>query len=57
MARHPWLTLLAVLGWLGLTVQVYLVLVARWQEQASLIGGLINVFGYFTVLTLSLIHI
>ncbi|EJN38147.1 hypothetical protein PMI38_02383, partial [Pseudomonas sp. GM84] len=39
MPRHPCLTLVAVLGWLGLTVQVYLVLLARWQEQASLIGG------------------
>ncbi|MDR6712975.1 hypothetical protein J2W83_002577 [Pseudomonas hunanensis] len=55
MSRHPWLTLAALLGWAGLGVQVYLVLVARWQEQASLIGGLINVFGYFTVLTNTLV--
>jgi hypothetical protein len=55
MPRHPWLTLAAVLGWLGLAVQVYLVLLARWQEAASLIGGLINVFGYFTVLTNTLV--
>ncbi|WP_449431432.1 Pr6Pr family membrane protein [Pseudomonas putida] len=55
MPRHPWLTLAAVLGWLGLAVQVYLVLLARWQEQASLIGGLINVFGFFTVLTNTLV--
>lgn len=39
MPRRPWLTSIAVLGWFGLTVQVYLVLLARWQEQASLIGG------------------
>ena len=55
MLRRPWLTGMAVLGWFGLTVQVYLVLLARWQEQASLIGGLINVFGYFTVLTNTLV--
>ena len=28
---------------------------ARWEEQASLIGGLVNVFGYFTVLTNTLV--
>lgn len=55
MAQRPWLSGMAVLGWFGLTVQVYLVLVARWQEQASLIGGLINVFGYFTVLSNTLV--
>ncbi len=55
MPRRPWLTGMAVLGWFGLTVQVYLVLLARWQEQASLVGGLINVFGYFTVLTNTLV--
>ncbi|BBH47773.1 Pr6Pr family membrane protein [Pseudomonas sp. KU43P] len=55
MPRHPWLTAMAVLGWVGLAVQVYLVLWARWQEQASLIGGLINLFGYFTVLTNTLV--
>ncbi|MFG0631718.1 Pr6Pr family membrane protein [Pseudomonas sp. xss_2] len=55
MPRHPWLSLAAILGWSGLSVQVYLVLLARWQEQASLIGGLINVFGFFTVLTNTLV--
>lgn len=55
MPRRPWLTSMALLGWFALTVQVYLVLLARWQEQASLIGGLINVFGYFTVLTNTLV--
>ncbi|MFB1633007.1 Pr6Pr family membrane protein [Pseudomonas sp. AP-1] len=55
MPCRPWLTLAAVLGWVGLTVQVHLVLLARWQEQASLIGGLVNVFGYFTVLTNTLV--
>ncbi|MNG90255.1 hypothetical protein D3C81_526460 [compost metagenome] len=55
MRQHPWLSLAAVLGWFGLAVQVYLVLLGRWQEQASLVGGLINVFGYFTVLTNTLV--
>ncbi len=55
MQRHPWLSLSALLGWSGLAIQVYLVLWARWQEQASLVGGLINVFGYFTVLTNTLV--
>jgi len=46
---------MALLGWFALAIQVYLVLLDRWQEQASLIGGLINVFGYFTVLTNTLV--
>lgn len=53
--RRPWLTLAALLGWAGLSIQLYLVLIARWQEQASLIGGLINLFGYFTVLSNTLV--
>lgn len=55
MPRRPWLTLAAVLGWTGLAVQLYLVLLARWQEQASLIGGLVNLFCFFTVLTNTLV--
>lgn len=51
MPPRPWLTLAAVLGWAGLAIQLYLVLLARWQEQASLVGGLINLFCYFTVLS------
>lgn len=53
--RHPWLTLAAVLGWVGLSVQLYLILLMRWQEQASLIGGLINAFSYFTMLSNTLV--
>ena len=41
----------AVLGWFGLTVQLYLILLARWQDDASLLGGLVNFFGFFTVLS------
>ncbi|MBA1203405.1 hypothetical protein G7009_16885 [Pseudomonas capeferrum] len=53
--RHPWLTLSALLGWAGLSVQLYLILLMRWQEQASLIGGLVNAFSYFTVLSNTLV--
>ncbi|MDR2305864.1 MAG: Pr6Pr family membrane protein [Paucimonas sp.] len=55
MPRRPWLNLAAVLGWTGLAVQLYLVLLARWQEQASLIGGMVNLFCFFTVLTNTLV--
>jgi hypothetical protein len=55
MPRRPWLTLAALLGWAGLAIQLYLVLLARWQEQASLIGGLVNLFCFFTVLTNTLV--
>ncbi|WP_438279574.1 Pr6Pr family membrane protein [Pseudomonas alabamensis] len=55
MPRRPWLTLGACLGWFGLVVQVYLVLLARWEQQASLMGGLVSVFSYFTVLTNTLV--
>ncbi|MDH0648242.1 Pr6Pr family membrane protein [Pseudomonas sp. GD03858] len=55
MQRRPWLTLAAVLGWAGLAIQLYLVLLARWQEQASLVGGLVNLFCFFTVLTNTLV--
>lgn len=41
----------AVLGWFALAVQLYLILLARWQDQASLLGGLVNFFGFFTVLS------
>ena len=41
----------ACLGWFALTVQMYLVLWSRWQDQASLLGGLVNLFGFFTVLS------
>ncbi|AIR87867.1 membrane protein [Pseudomonas cremoricolorata] len=53
--RHPWLTLAALLGWTGLSVQIWLVLIARWQAEANLVGGLVSVFGYFTVLSNTLV--
>lgn len=49
--RRPWVAAGACLGWAALAIQLYLVLLGRWQEQASLLGGLVNLFGYFTVLS------
>ena len=47
----------ALLGWFALTVQMILVLIGRWQEQASLIGGLINLYGYFTITSNTLVAV
>ncbi|MCU1726200.1 Pr6Pr family membrane protein [Pseudomonas sp. 7P_10.2_Bac1] len=43
--------LMAILGWSGLAIQLDLVLIARWTSGASLMGGLMNYFSFFTVLT------
>ncbi len=39
------------LGWLGLSIQLYLVFYSRWSVDASLLGGLVSYFSYFTVLS------
>lgn len=44
-------TVAAVLGWFGLAVQLYLILIARWEDHASVMGGLVKFFSFFTVLT------
>ena len=49
--RHALTACAAVLGWLGLTIQLYLILVSRWNADASLLGGLVNFFSFFTVLS------
>jgi hypothetical protein len=41
----------ACLGWAGLSIQLYLILYLRWSIEASLLGGLMSFFSYFTVLT------
>jgi hypothetical protein len=41
----------ALLGWSGLTIQMYLILGMRWTAEASLLGGLVSFFSFFTVLT------
>ncbi|MCJ8204572.1 Pr6Pr family membrane protein [Pseudomonas sp. RGM2987] len=41
----------AALGWFALLLQLYLILMSRWQGEKSLLGGLDIFFSYFTVLT------
>ncbi|MCD7038337.1 MULTISPECIES: Pr6Pr family membrane protein [Pseudomonas fluorescens group] len=41
----------ALAGWAGLVIQQYLIFYSRWTSGASLLGGLINFFSFFTVLT------
>ncbi|KAB0517161.1 Pr6Pr family membrane protein [Pseudomonas extremorientalis] len=38
-------------GWVGLVIQQYLIFYSRWESGASLMGGLVNFFSFFTVLT------
>jgi len=47
----------AVLGWTGLSIQLYLILLGRWELGASLLGGLVNFFSFFTVLTNTLVAV
>lgn len=51
MIAQRWIGAAAGLGWFGLAIQLYLVLWERWQDQASLLGGLVNLFGFFTILS------
>ena len=41
----------ALAGWVGLAIQQYLIFHSRWSSGASLLGGLVNFFSFFTVLT------
>jgi len=43
--------------WFALIGQMYIALWGRWQTDASLIGGLINFFSYFTVTTNTLVAV
>ncbi|MGR2706442.1 hypothetical protein B7453_25110 [Pseudomonas sp. IB20] len=45
----------ALAGWVGLAIQQYLILYSRWDAGASLLGGLISFFSFFTVLTNTLV--
>lgn len=45
----------AMLGWTGLSIQLYLILYSRWTLAASLMGGLMSFFSYFTVLSNTLV--
>ena len=42
---------MAILGWGALAIQLELVLFARWESGASLVGGLMSYFSYFTIIT------
>lgn len=44
-------------AWLALTVQLLLILQGRLADQASLMGGLLHFFSYFTILTNILVAI
>ncbi|CAI8962964.1 Pr6Pr family membrane protein [Pseudomonas sp. IT-P253] len=55
VARRRLVVMGAVLGWAGLTIQMYLVFYSRWSLEASLLGGLVSFFSYFTVLTNTLV--
>ncbi|MFK8332387.1 Pr6Pr family membrane protein [Pseudomonas sp. BJa5] len=57
MRREVAIGLAACLGWSALAIQMYLVFWVRWQEQASLLGGLVNFFSYFTVLSNTLVAV
>ncbi|VVO00105.1 Pr6Pr family membrane protein [Pseudomonas fluorescens] len=47
----------AVLGWAGLSIQLYLILYGRWSVEASLLGGLVSFFSFFTVLSNTLVAV
>jgi hypothetical protein len=47
----------ACLGWSGLVIQLYLIFAARWAIDASLLGGLVRFFSFFTVLSNTLVAV
>ena len=49
--RRVALGLVTLTAWSGLSIQLYLVLIARWQADLSLLAGLVHFFSFFTVLT------
>lgn len=53
--RRHFVAVAAMLGWTGLSIQMYLILHSRWTLGASLIGGLMSFFSYFTVLSNTLV--
>lgn len=53
--RYAWLA--AALGWSGLAIQQYLIFISRWNDQASLLGGLVKFFSFFTVLSNTLVAV
>ena len=55
VARRRFVAIAAFLGWAGLSIQLYLILYSRWTLAASLTGGLVSFFSYFTVLSNTLV--
>jgi hypothetical protein len=51
------IALAAVSGWSGLAIQQYLILYFRWTSEASLLGGLVSFFSFFTILTNTLVAV
>lgn len=49
--RQRFVSVTALLAWAGLGSQLYLILLGRWELGASLLGGLVSFFSFFTVLT------
>lgn len=49
--RRLALGLATLTAWSGLSIQLYLVLIARWQADLSLLAGVVHFFSFFTVLT------
>jgi hypothetical protein len=54
-ARRRFVAVAALLGWAGLSIQLYLIFYSRWALGASLLGGLVSFFSYFTVLSNTLV--
>jgi hypothetical protein len=54
-AGRRFVAVAAVLGWAGLSIQLYLILYSRWTLGASLMGGLMSYFSFFTVLSNTLV--
>lgn len=51
VVRRRFIAVAAILGWAGLSIQLYLILYSRWSIEASLVGGLMSFFSFFTVLS------
>ncbi len=54
-ARRRFVAVVVLLGWAGLSIQLYLIFYSRWALGASLLGGLLSFFSYFTVLSNTLV--
>ena len=54
-ARRRFVAVAVLLGWAGLSIQLYLIFYSRWALGASLLGGLLSFFSYFTVLSNTLV--